>query len=120
MQLRALNLENLDHVNGPRLVTRQLLLFTIYYLPHHFPLIAGSPVIMVEGNQLNITRVSRLHMGPYLCIARNGILPTVSKRVDVKVHCEWRIEFTRILQCYWLEDKLMSNFECRYVAFKFI
>ena len=45
--------------------------------------------MLVEGDQLNITRVSRLHMGAYLCIARNGILPAVSKRVDVKVHCEW-------------------------------
>ncbi|XP_043194304.1 neurotrimin-like [Amphibalanus amphitrite] len=45
-----------------------------------------SAAMLVEGEQLNITRVSRLHMGAYLCIARNGILPAVSKRVDVKVH----------------------------------
>ncbi|XP_037082484.1 limbic system-associated membrane protein-like [Pollicipes pollicipes] len=45
-----------------------------------------SAVTVVDGSELNITRISRLHMGAYLCIARNGILPAVSKRVYVKVH----------------------------------
>ncbi|XP_036215161.1 lachesin isoform X2 [Bactrocera oleae] len=38
-----------------------------------------------EGNTLEITRISRLDMGAYLCIASNGIPPTVSKRVKVSV-----------------------------------
>ncbi|XP_023217173.1 lachesin-like isoform X2 [Centruroides vittatus] len=39
-----------------------------------------------EGEQLNITRVSRLHMGAYLCIASNGVPPSVSRRIILHVH----------------------------------
>ncbi|XP_055905768.1 lachesin-like isoform X1 [Eupeodes corollae] len=38
-----------------------------------------------EGNTLEITRISRLDMGAYLCIASNGVPPTVSKRIKVSV-----------------------------------
>ncbi|XP_065356503.1 lachesin [Calliphora vicina] len=38
-----------------------------------------------EGDTLEITRISRLDMGAYLCIATNGVPPTVSKRIKVSV-----------------------------------
>ncbi|XP_054084192.1 lachesin [Zeugodacus cucurbitae] len=38
-----------------------------------------------EGDTLEITRISRLDMGAYLCIASNGVPPTVSKRIKVSV-----------------------------------
>ncbi|KAL7043423.1 hypothetical protein ACKWTF_001494 [Chironomus riparius] len=43
-------------------------------------------VVTFNGSILNISRVNRLHMGAYLCIASNGIPPTVSKRVMLIVH----------------------------------
>ncbi|KAL1508973.1 hypothetical protein ABEB36_003784 [Hypothenemus hampei] len=39
-----------------------------------------------EGPLLNITKVNRLQMGPYLCIASNGVPPSVSKRIMLIVH----------------------------------
>lgn len=45
-------------------------------------------VASVEGSLFNITKVNRLHMGAYLCIASNGVPPTVSKRIMLIVHCE--------------------------------
>ncbi|KAF0773662.1 lachesin isoform X2, partial [Aphis craccivora] len=39
----------------------------------------------IDGEVLHITRVSRLHMGAYLCIASNGVPPSISKRVTLKV-----------------------------------
>jgi neurotrimin len=42
-----------------------------------------------EGETLKLTNVQRTDMGPYLCIASNGVPPTVSKRFIVKVHCKW-------------------------------
>lgn len=42
----------------------------------------------VEGPILNLTRISRFHMGAYLCIASNGIPPSVSKRIMLVVNCE--------------------------------
>lgn len=42
-----------------------------------------------EGDTLEITRISRLDMGAYLCIASNGVPPTVSKRIKVSVDCEY-------------------------------
>lgn len=43
---------------------------------------------------LNITKVGRLHMGAYLCIASNGVPPSVSKRIMLVVHCEYYFFFT--------------------------
>lgn len=41
-----------------------------------------------EGDSLEIARISRLDMGAYLCIASNGVPPTVSKRIKVSVDCK--------------------------------
>ncbi|XP_076686426.1 neurotrimin isoform X2 [Andrena cerasifolii] len=41
----------------------------------------GQEVRNVEGSVFNITKVNRLQMGAYLCIASNGVPPTVSKRI---------------------------------------
>ncbi|XP_076289986.1 lachesin [Lasioglossum baleicum] len=38
-----------------------------------------------KGESLEITRISRLDMGVYLCIASNGVPPTVSKQIKVSV-----------------------------------
>ncbi|XP_038111519.1 lachesin isoform X2 [Culex quinquefasciatus] len=38
-----------------------------------------------EGDVLNMSRVSRFDMGAYLCIAFNGVPPSVSKRIKVSV-----------------------------------
>lgn len=37
------------------------------------------------GEQLIITRISRLHMGAYLCIASNDVPPSISRRIVVEV-----------------------------------
>ncbi|XP_024946074.1 opioid-binding protein/cell adhesion molecule homolog isoform X2 [Cephus cinctus] len=50
------------------------------------PLGNGQEVASIEGSVFNITRVNRLHMGAYLCIASNGVPPTVSKRITLIVH----------------------------------
>lgn len=42
-----------------------------------------------EGEVLELTRISRLDMGAYLCIASNGVPPTVSKRIRVSVDCKY-------------------------------
>lgn len=42
----------------------------------------------VEGSSLELQKISRLDMGVYLCIASNGVPPTVSKRIYVSVDCE--------------------------------
>ncbi|XP_022247142.1 lachesin-like [Limulus polyphemus] len=48
----------------------------------------GQKVIKLnhEGEKLSITRVTRLHMGAYLCIASNGVPPSVSRRILLHVH----------------------------------
>ncbi|XP_044316694.1 neurotrimin isoform X3 [Drosophila rhopaloa] len=39
----------------------------------------------LEADSLELERISRLHMGAYLCIASNGVPPSVSKRIKVSV-----------------------------------
>lgn len=43
-------------------------------------------VASVKGPYLNVTKISRLHMGAYLCIASNGVPPSVSKRIVLSVN----------------------------------
>lgn len=45
-------------------------------------------VNVVDGEILSITKVSRLHMAAYLCVASNGVPPSISKRVQLKVQCK--------------------------------
>ncbi|GJQ66794.1 hypothetical protein Trydic_g18563 [Trypoxylus dichotomus] len=42
-------------------------------------------VVEWEGETLELTKTSRLEMGAYLCIASNGVPPSVSKRIKVSV-----------------------------------
>ncbi|XP_018565139.1 lachesin-like [Anoplophora glabripennis] len=39
-----------------------------------------------QGEVLKLAKISRTEMGAYMCIASNGVPPTVSKRIMVNVH----------------------------------
>ncbi|XP_076355531.1 lachesin-like isoform X2 [Tachypleus tridentatus] len=52
-----------------------------------------------EGEDLNISRVTRVHMGAYLCIASNGVPPSVSRRVLLHV------QFPPVL---WVPNQLVG------------
>ncbi|XP_042206455.1 lachesin-like isoform X2 [Homarus americanus] len=45
----------------------------------------GRKVHQVDGPTLRVRQVSRTHMGAYLCIATNGVPPSVSKRITLDV-----------------------------------
>lgn len=47
---------------------------------------AKKGVSKYQGEYLNISKVTRLHMGAYLCIASNGVQPSISKRILLKVN----------------------------------
>jgi len=53
-------------------------------------------VNVVDGEVLHITKVSRLHMGAYLCIASNGVPPSISKRVVLRVQCKYSHNISHI------------------------
>ncbi|XP_076172115.1 neurotrimin [Ptiloglossa arizonensis] len=61
-----------------------------------------NEVTSIQGPELEITRVTRLHMGPYLCIASNGVPPTVSKRIVLIVHFQPMV---------WIENQLVGAYE---------
>ena len=42
----------------------------------------------VLGPVLRLYKVSRMDMGAYMCIARNGVPPAVSKTVQLSVNCK--------------------------------
>lgn len=42
----------------------------------------------VEGEMLTLSKVTRSEMGAYMCIAANGVPPSVSKRIQLQVHCK--------------------------------
>ena len=48
-------------------------------------------VLRVDGNVLELHKVKKSEAGSYLCIASNGHPPTVSRRVQLDVKCEYNI-----------------------------
>ena len=51
------------------------------------------PVLFTEkqsfqGEVLDLIRISRTEMGAYLCIASNGVPPSISKRIILTVECK--------------------------------
>ena len=44
----------------------------------------------VSGRILRLWKVSRMEMGAYMCIARNGVPPAVSKRIELGIDCEFK------------------------------
>ncbi|XP_076332487.1 lachesin-like [Tachypleus tridentatus] len=67
------------------------------------PLILGIGKKLIsssyDGEDLNITRVTRVHMGAYLCIASNGVQPSVSRRMLLHV------QFPPVL---WVPNQLVG------------
>ncbi|XP_022902062.1 lachesin [Onthophagus taurus] len=58
-----------------------------------------AKVNVYDGEQLNLTRISRTEMGAYLCIATNAVPPSVSKRIIVDV------EFSPMI---WVPNQLVG------------
>uniref|UniRef100_A0AAR5PDB6 Ig-like domain-containing protein n=1 Tax=Dendroctonus ponderosae TaxID=77166 RepID=A0AAR5PDB6_DENPD len=62
----------------------------------------GEEVSSYDKPVLNITKVNRLSMGAYLCIASNGVPPSVSKRIMLVVHFPPMI---------WIQNQLVGAME---------
>ncbi|KAK6643660.1 hypothetical protein RUM43_005170 [Polyplax serrata] len=56
-------------------------------------------VTVYDGETLSLMKISRLEMGAYLCIASNGVPPSVSKRIIVDV------EFSPMI---WVPNQLVG------------
>ena len=54
----------------------------------------------VDGSSLVIPSASRVHIGRYYCIASNGIPPTVSKTISLKVQCKYSLSIMYRLVIY--------------------
>lgn len=52
-----------------------------------------STALLVEGEMLSLTKITRSEMGAYMCIASNGVPPSVSKRMKLQVHCKFKTLF---------------------------
>ena len=44
--------------------------------------------MVYDGDVLQLSKITRNEMGAYLCIATNGVPPSVSKRIILDVECE--------------------------------
>ncbi|XP_077512341.1 neurotrimin-like [Amblyomma americanum] len=56
-----------------------------------------NSVMTVEGEYLNISQVNREDMGAYLCIAKNGVPPSVSQRILLQVNFRPKIRVSEQL-----------------------
>lgn len=65
---------------------------TLFFNLSRFNPINQLVMKVIEGEKLSLSGVQRSDMGGYLCIASNGIPPSVSKRYDVQVNCKWPIK----------------------------
>lgn len=70
--------------------------------------------LVVEGETLWLSKVTRSEMGAYLCIASNAVPPSVSKRIKLQVHCKYAYNFSLVdivyfqFSVYW-KKKSYSN-----------
>ncbi|KAK3887632.1 hypothetical protein Pcinc_008336 [Petrolisthes cinctipes] len=49
----------------------------------------GTKVDQIDSMELLLKGVTRKDMGAYLCIARNKVPPSISKRIVLEVQCEY-------------------------------
>lgn len=54
------------------------------------------PVPSVEGETLTLHKISRQESGAYLCIASNGVPPSVSKRILLDVECKTVLKVSKL------------------------
>ena len=47
---------------------------------------------ITDGSKLKFTNVRREDGGAYLCMASNGIPPTVSRRFELVVECKYNLQ----------------------------
>ncbi|XP_047736326.1 igLON family member 5-like [Hyalella azteca] len=72
-------------------------------------------VVVGEGEVLNMVKVSRLDMGAFLCVASNGIQPSVSKRTQLKVQFPPMLWIPNQLEAAHVGGKI--TLECNTEAF---
>ncbi|XP_049821742.1 limbic system-associated membrane protein-like [Aethina tumida] len=74
---------------------------------HQIHLQTGLDAVSVSGPILNLTKVKRDHMGPYLCIASNGIPPSVSKRIMLIVQFPPSV---------WIQYQLIGAYDAQQIT----
>ncbi|PRD35155.1 UNVERIFIED_CONTAM: Lac [Trichonephila clavipes] len=67
-----------------------------------------------EGEELLISKVSRLHMGTYICTAENGVPPSMARRTQLYVHCKYPLSrFIIFVHCIppmlWIPNQLIGG-----------
>lgn len=63
----------------------------------------------VDGERLVLNQVQRTDMGGYLCIASNGVPPSVSKRFEVKINCKLKNPNNFVFYFFKILPKLSSS-----------
>lgn len=58
-------------------------------LPQAFNLERRHKATTHVGSELHLRGVSRREMGVYICLASNGVPPSISRRVHLEVICEY-------------------------------
>ncbi|KAK2583266.1 hypothetical protein KPH14_009276 [Odynerus spinipes] len=75
----------------------------------------GASVTAIDGEVLHFVKISRLHMGSYLCIASNGVQPSVSKAVVLNVHFPPMLSIPNQLEGAYIGQDV--TLECHIEAF---
>ncbi|XP_024945941.1 lachesin isoform X10 [Cephus cinctus] len=77
----------------------------------------GEMVNFVNGEVLHIVKISRLHMGAYLCIASNEVPPSVSSRVEIRVQFPPMLSIPNQLEAAYIGQDV--NLECHTEAYPY-
>ena len=64
-------------------------------------------VSIVEHSELRLPKISRLHMGDYLCVASNGIPPSTSKKYRIRVQCKFSYNTSKCI-CWCCKNVQIS------------
>ena len=66
-----------------------IFIFKKSYRYNYLADLPGRMTIAQDGEELIFSKISRTDSGAYLCIASNGVPPSVSKRMTLDVECKF-------------------------------
>ena len=78
----------------------------------------GGSVSTVDGNSLVFASTSRAQVGEYLCIASNGVPPSISKRIVLRVQCKWIIR--KLFKAVPVQCKVPLHFKLLLLQFYYV
>ncbi|XP_076356179.1 uncharacterized protein LOC143249734 [Tachypleus tridentatus] len=80
-----------------------------------FIVLGNIKLKMVEGHHLNVSRATRYDMGSYFCVASNGVAPSDSKKIQLRITFSPVVKIINPIVA--MRKRYFAVFECYFEGF---